>query len=100
MQNEKTKNFILSKYKTHSEQILLSIGRHTYGPAEKLRKFIELNNKENTVLNSLEKKFHGKRVKPAVVLLIIDKDGNLLLTKRENNMRTFPGAWVLPGGST
>lgn len=31
-------------------------------------------------------------------MVIEDKDGKVLLTKRSRKMRVFPLAWVLPGG--
>ena len=44
----------------------------------------------------------GKPVERAVslgaVAIPIDSDGRVLLTRRPRAMRTFPGAWVLPGG--
>jgi hypothetical protein len=33
-----------------------------------------------------------------VVVLLTDKDDRILLTRRAAHMRTFPSAWVLPGG--
>ena len=35
----------------------------------------------------------------AAVALVLDTKGRLLLTRRPRTMRTFPGCWVLPGGS-
>ena len=35
----------------------------------------------------------------AAVALALDAEGRLLLTRRPRSMSTFPGAWVLPGGS-
>jgi hypothetical protein len=33
-----------------------------------------------------------------VVVLLIDSEDRILLTRRAGHMRTFPSAWVLPGG--
>jgi len=35
----------------------------------------------------------------AAVAVAMDSSGRVLLTQRPRSMRTFPGAWVLPGGS-
>ena len=35
----------------------------------------------------------------AAVAIAIDSQNRVLLTRRPRTMRTFPGAWVLPGGS-
>jgi 8-oxo-dGTP pyrophosphatase MutT (NUDIX family) len=32
-------------------------------------------------------------------VLVVNNDGQVLLTRRTSTMRTFPNAWVLPGGS-
>jgi 8-oxo-dGTP pyrophosphatase MutT (NUDIX family) len=37
-------------------------------------------------------------IKIANCIAVISKDGKLLLTKRAEKMRSFPNAWVLPGG--
>ena len=37
-------------------------------------------------------------IKAAAVTAVINSDGAILLTRRAQNMRTFPGCWVLPGG--
>eukprot|EP00242_Pyramimonas_sp_CCMP2087_P017102 CAMPEP_0198223220 /NCGR_PEP_ID=MMETSP1445-20131203/91625_1 /TAXON_ID=36898 /ORGANISM="Pyramimonas sp., Strain CCMP2087" /LENGTH=238 /DNA_ID=CAMNT_0043902001 /DNA_START=934 /DNA_END=1646 /DNA_ORIENTATION=+ len=37
-------------------------------------------------------------VKLAVVVLVENDAGHILLTRRARRMRSFPGAWVLPGG--
>ena len=34
----------------------------------------------------------------ASCLVVEDKDGKILMTKRSPKMRVFPHAWVLPGG--
>lgn len=34
----------------------------------------------------------------AACVLVVDADGSVLLTRRRAGMRTFPGAWVCPGG--
>jgi 8-oxo-dGTP pyrophosphatase MutT (NUDIX family) len=38
-------------------------------------------------------------VRLAVVGLVLDATGSLLLTRRPSYMRSFPSAWVLPGGT-
>jgi 8-oxo-dGTP pyrophosphatase MutT (NUDIX family) len=38
-------------------------------------------------------------LKLAAVAVAIDPQGRVLLTRRPPSMRTFPGAWVLPGGA-
>ena len=38
-------------------------------------------------------------VRLAVVGLVLDAKGSLLITRRPSYMRSFPSAWVLPGGS-
>ena len=35
----------------------------------------------------------------AAVAIAIDSQSRVLLTRRPRRMRTFPGAWVLPGGA-
>lgn len=52
---------------------------------EKLQEF---NNKN---------KFNSIRL--ASVALISDKDNNLLLTRRNKHLKTFPGNWIFPGGN-
>jgi len=37
-------------------------------------------------------------VKLAVVVVVRDPDGHVLLTRRAQHMRTFPNCWVFPGG--
>lgn len=37
-------------------------------------------------------------VRLGVVGLVLDQEDNVLITRRASHMRTFPGAWVLPGG--
>eukprot|EP00976_Prorocentrum_cordatum_P104191 1193770-Prorocentrum_minimum.AAC.1 len=37
-------------------------------------------------------------VKLAVVVVVENSLGHVLLTRRAANMRSFAGAWVLPGG--
>jgi len=37
-------------------------------------------------------------VRIGVVVLVIDSQGNVLITRRAKHMRTFPRAWVFPGG--
>ena len=39
------------------------------------------------------------RVRLSAVAVPIDSDDRVLLTRRPRSMRTFPGAWVLPGGA-
>lgn len=34
----------------------------------------------------------------AACVLAVDAQGRVLLTRRQRSMRSFPGAWVLPGG--
>ena len=38
-------------------------------------------------------------VRLGVVVLLMDDEGSLLITRRAAHMRTFPRAWVFPGGS-
>eukprot|EP01065_Artemidia_motanka_P025832 TRINITY_DN30789_c0_g1_i1.p1 TRINITY_DN30789_c0_g1~~TRINITY_DN30789_c0_g1_i1.p1 ORF type:complete len:331 (+),score=25.75 TRINITY_DN30789_c0_g1_i1:61-993(+) len=38
-------------------------------------------------------------LKLAVVALVVDQSGRVLITRRTPHMRTFPSAWVFPGGS-
>ncbi len=38
------------------------------------------------------------QVKVAVCCFILDKDKNLMLTKRPQHLKIFPNVWVLPGG--
>jgi 8-oxo-dGTP pyrophosphatase MutT (NUDIX family) len=38
-------------------------------------------------------------IRLAAVAVAIDSRGRVLLTRRPRSMRTFPGAWVLPGGA-
>lgn len=40
-----------------------------------------------------------EQVRIAVVVLLVDGIGSVLLTRRAARMRTFPCAWVCPGGS-
>lgn len=37
-------------------------------------------------------------IRLGVVVMIEDMNGRILLTRRHKRMRTFPGAWVAPGG--
>ena len=37
-------------------------------------------------------------VKMAVCCYILDKNKNLLITKRPDHLKIFPNVWVLPGG--
>ena len=37
-------------------------------------------------------------VKMAVCCYVMDKDKNLMLTKRPEHLKIFPNVWVLPGG--
>ncbi|GFH52980.1 hypothetical protein CTEN210_09456 [Chaetoceros tenuissimus] len=67
---------------------------------------------ENKILNSTkcpavyldEEKYYNDhdRHKPYVTLgavaMIVDTSNKILLTRRPKEMRSFPGAWVLPGG--
>lgn len=39
-----------------------------------------------------------KLYKAASCVVLLDLDGCVLLTKRKNETRNFPRAWVLPGG--
>lgn len=41
---------------------------------------------------------YGKDYNVAACLVCQDSDGRYLLTRREKNMRSFPKAWVFPGG--
>ena len=34
----------------------------------------------------------------ASVGVVVDKDGNVLMTRRNKNLKSFPSAWVFPGG--
>jgi 8-oxo-dGTP pyrophosphatase MutT (NUDIX family) len=38
-------------------------------------------------------------VKVAAVVLLVDPNGSILLTRRAASMRSYPGCWVLPGGA-
>ena len=38
-------------------------------------------------------------VKVAAVMLLVDPNGSILLTRRAASMRSYPGCWVLPGGA-
>ena len=38
-------------------------------------------------------------VKVAAVVLLVDPNGSILLTRRAATMRSYPGCWVLPGGA-
>lgn len=38
-------------------------------------------------------------VRVAACVLIADRDGKILLTRRSPSLRSFPSCWVLPGGS-
>ena len=37
-------------------------------------------------------------LKVAQCIAVISNDNKLLMTKRSENMNSFPNAWVLPGG--
>ena len=37
-------------------------------------------------------------IKMAVCAYILDKDKNLMVTKRPDHLKIFPNVWVLPGG--
>ena len=37
-------------------------------------------------------------MKVAVCCFILDKDKNLMITKRPQHLKIFPNVWVLPGG--
>ena len=37
-------------------------------------------------------------VKMAVCCYVLDKEKNLLITKRPEHLKIFPSVWVLPGG--
>ncbi|CDW78687.1 nudix hydrolase family protein [Stylonychia lemnae] len=39
-----------------------------------------------------------KNIKLAVCMALFDSERNLLLTRRNSNLRVFPHAWVMPGG--
>lgn len=41
---------------------------------------------------------HESNVKMAVCAYILDKNNNLLLTKRPDWLKIFPNVWVMPGG--
>jgi len=41
----------------------------------------------------------GKRLKLAVIVLVQNESGALLITRRHKQMRGFPCAWVFPGGA-
>mmetsp|Transcript_21586 Transcript_21586/g.46761 ORF Transcript_21586/g.46761 Transcript_21586/m.46761 type:complete len:390 (+) Transcript_21586:116-1285(+) len=47
----------------------------------------------------LAKKNHRQWVQLAVIGMVVSPNNNLLITRRPSHMRSFPGAWVFPGGS-
>ena len=42
---------------------------------------------------------NARGISLAAVVAPLDQHGRVLLTRRPRHMRTFPGCWVLPGGS-
>lgn len=52
--------------------------------------------KTNRELKNTQKRYPYVRL--GVVGLVVDQQDNVLITRRASHMRTFPGAWVLPGG--
>jgi 8-oxo-dGTP pyrophosphatase MutT (NUDIX family) len=45
-----------------------------------------------------EPKISKKTLKMATCAYIMDRDDNILITRRPSSLRIFPYAWVLPGG--
>ena len=54
---------------------------------------------EDLLESSLTRGFIGARIRLGAVAIPINANNEVLLTRRPRSMRTFPGAWVLPGGS-
>jgi len=98
-QDEKLENTIVSVSKTHENAIRLPIGQAPTGPAKTLTQKILLENPVNMYHKVLKDSTSRTNVRTAVSLIVQDGEGRYLLTKRQSHMRTFPDAWVLPGGS-
>lgn len=43
-------------------------------------------------------KYSNQNFKLAVCMALVDQDKKVLLTRRNQQLRIFPHAWVLPGG--
>ena len=55
-------------------------------------------NREKAEEEGGEPKISKKTLKMAACAYVMDKDDNILLTRRPSSLRIFPQAWVLPGG--
>lgn len=49
--------------------------------------------------HGVENSWANRGIGLAAVAVPLDQHGRVLLTRRPRHMRTFPGCWVLPGGS-
>ena len=47
---------------------------------------------------TLPDEIKNRGVDVGVVTLVESQDGSVLMTRRSQHMRTFPGVWVPPGG--
>lgn len=71
----------------------LKINHSTQCPCLKLSEDKDKLNKFNLVNSN-----RNKSITPASVGLVVDRNNNFLLTRRNINLNVFPGKWVFPGG--
>lgn len=94
----------------NDESIKTILGHSKFSPVRRLKQYIL--KQENVSYSTDGKSNHdnfvqslSKYVDPmaypklATVIILMDCDKNILLTRRHSKLRSFPSCWVVPGGS-
>lgn len=50
------------------------------------------------LLHNKDAIYYNLYPKIAAFIVLVDKNNNILITKRNKNMRSYPNCWVVPGG--